>query len=179
VYYAYRVQSYFETEMKEFKSSQSQQAFMIIMAPGGLLVLCGLLCFLIRPAVKKVRQDEEEEEDLPAQGERDEETARAPGVRNKAKEPFPFEDEAASEDIETPEPPPAAKRPAPPPVEHRPPVGPPVAVFKCPQCGKTLKKTDPKPGKPIKCPGCATTFPIPAEAVEKALAAVQRHRGEG
>jgi hypothetical protein len=32
----------------------------------------------------------------------------------------------------------------------------------------SLKKTDPVAGKPIKCPKCATTFPIPAQAVEQA-----------
>jgi hypothetical protein len=44
----------------------------------------------------------------------------------------------------------------------------PVVTFACPDCGKVLKSSQSVPaGKKIKCPACATVFPMPADADEE------------
>src|SRR5262245_15140786 len=145
--------------------------FLIIAGAASPLALGGLLSLLIGSAPKKRREmgeDEqvEEEEQLGGRAGR-----AMPPIEGEARENF-FEDEA---------PPPRKKSPAmeehfapeqPPEEVPAPPVpapgGPVVARFPCPKCGMSLKKTNPEAGKPIKCPKCATTFPIPAKAVEQA-----------
>jgi hypothetical protein len=128
--------------------------------------LCALLSLLIGSAPTPRRfEDEDERPRGPAH-------RPVPPIKGGAEDNF-FEDDAPppgkpSEAIQRKEEgfaPTQPRQQAPPPAAQ---AGQVVARFPCPKCGMSLKKTNPEAGKPIKCPKCATTFPIPVEAVEQA-----------
>jgi hypothetical protein len=176
-YFAFQIRDFIEKvlktagEMAQVDKAATDKAmaltgdtfFLVIAGAASPLALGGLLSLLIRSTPKRRPEEEGDEQLSEDEAPRPHARRIAPPVENQDRGQF-FADEPpaqqAADNFFADESPPRAPAPAP--------TGPLVARFPCPKCGMSLKKTNPEAGKPIKCPKCATTFPIPAQAVEQA-----------